>query len=116
MGWKDVVFGVATCGLYNIGKAAYQGGNAAEDMGKAAEQAGTAIAVIGSTIETLGEQLSSLLEETEELITIKRMSPRDEDELWDEEKERLEKLERRFNGLINPTKSNTLVKITGYGQ
>ena len=82
MKWLDVGLGVATFGLYNIGKAAYQGGNAAEDMGKAAEQAGTAIAVIGSTIEALGEQLSSLLEETEELITIKRMSPRDKDELW----------------------------------
>ena len=113
MGWKDVVFGVATCGLYNIGKAAYQGGNAAEDMGKAAEQAGTAIAVIGSTIEALGEQLSSLLEETEELITIKRMSPRDEDELWDEEKERLadlreekEKIEAKLKelGVDNPGK------------
>ncbi|MFY1111536.1 MAG: hypothetical protein AB3K77_07655 [Methanosarcinaceae archaeon] len=113
MGLKDVVFGVATCGLYNIGKAAYQGGNAAEDMGKAAEQAGTAIAVIGSTIEALGEQLSSLLEETEELITIKRMSPRDEDELWDEEKERLadlreekEKIEAKLKelGVDNPDK------------
>jgi hypothetical protein len=40
----------------------------------------------------LGEELKSFLKETEELITIRRLSPRDEDELWDEEKERLDDL------------------------
>jgi len=92
MGWFDVVAGVCTGGLYTVGKAIYQAGNAAEDAGDAAEQAGLAIAVIGTTIQSLGEELKSFLKETEELITIRRLSPRDEDELWDEEKERLNDL------------------------
>ncbi|MCQ1535275.1 hypothetical protein FTO70_06135 [Methanosarcina sp. KYL-1] len=92
MAWDDIVFGIATGGLYNIGKAAYKAGNAADSAGKAAEEAGMAIAVIGSTLEAVGEQLNSLLAEAEELITIRRMSPRDEDELWEEEKERLSDL------------------------
>ena len=94
MGRFDVVAGVCTGGLYTAGKAIYQAGNAAEDAGNAAEQAGLALAVIGSTIESLGEQLNSFLQETEELITIQRLSPRDTDELWDEEKERLAELQQ----------------------
>lgn len=92
MGWFDVVAGVCTGGLYTVGKAIYQAGNAAEDAGDAAEQAGLAIAVIGTTIQEVGEELKSFLKETEDLITIRRLSPRDEDELWDEEKERLDDL------------------------
>lgn len=111
MGWVDVVAGVCTGGLYTVGKAIYQAGNAAEDAGDAAEQAGLAIAVIGTTIQSLGEELKSFLKETEELITIRRLSPRDEDELWDEEKERLDDLkaekkrlgdELRSLGVDNP--------------
>lgn len=95
MAWDDIVFGVLTGGLYNVGKAAYQAGDAAEEAGDAAEQAGAAIAVIGSTIESVGKQLESLLKETEELITIKRLTPRDESDLWEEEKERLDALRQK---------------------
>lgn len=95
MAWDDIVFGVLTGGLYNVGKAAYQAGGAAEEAGDAAEQAGVAIAVIGSTIESVGKQLESLLKETEELITIKRLTPRDESDLWEEEKERLDALRQK---------------------
>lgn len=92
MGWFDVVAGVATGGLYTVGKAIYQAGNAAEDAGNAAEQAGMSIAVIGSTIESVGQQLESILKETEELLTVQRLTPRSEADLWDEEKERLDDL------------------------
>ncbi|KGK97852.1 hypothetical protein LI82_08785 [Methanococcoides methylutens] len=101
MGWFDVVAGVCTGGLYTLGKAAYQAGNAAESAGDAAEQAGLAIAVIGSTIEAVGEQLESTLKEAEELLTIKRMTPRDEDDLWDEEKDRLSALRQEETRLVN---------------
>ncbi len=94
MAWDDWVFGILTGGLYNVGKAAYQAGGAAEQAGNAAEQAGTALAVIGTTAEEVGKQLTSLLKETEELITIKRLSPRDESELWEEEKKRLADLRK----------------------
>jgi len=101
MGWFDVVAGVATGGLYTLGKSIYQAGNAAEDAGDAAEQAGLAIAVIGSTIETLGEQLVSTLEETEELLTVSRLTPRSEDDLWDEEKTRLDDLKQEKARLLD---------------
>ena len=92
MAWYDVVLGVATGGLYTAGKAIYQAGNAADDIGGAAEEAGMALAVIGSTVQALGEQMESTLREVEELLTIKRLTPRTEDDLWDEEKERLRDL------------------------
>ncbi|TGC08318.1 hypothetical protein [Methanolobus halotolerans] len=101
MGLIDVIAGVATGGLYTLGKSIYQAGNAAEDAGDAAEQAGLAIAVIGSTIETLGEQLVSTLEETEELLTVNRLTPRSEDDLWDEEKARLDSLKQEKTRLLN---------------
>lgn len=104
MGLFDVVAGVCTGGLYTLGKAIYQSGNAAENAGNAAEQAGLAIAVIGSTIESVGEQLNSILKETEELITIKRLSPRDTDDLWDEEKARLAELQQEKQQLKNQLK------------
>jgi len=101
MGLIDVIAGVATGGLYTLGKSIYQAGNAAEDAGDAAEQAGLAIAVIGSTIETLGEQLVSTLEETEELLTVSRLTPRSEDDLWDEEKARLDDLKQEKARLLD---------------
>ncbi len=101
MGLVDVIAGVATGGLYTLGKSIYQAGNAAEDAGDAAEQAGLAIAVIGSTIETLGEQLASTLEETEELLTVSRLTPRSEADLWDEEKARLDSLKQEKTRLLD---------------
>ena len=92
MSWDDWVFGIATGGLYNLGKAGY---NAMDSAGDAAESAGVAVASIGATIESVGEQLESLLEEVEELITINRLTPRDESDLWEEERERLNDLRER---------------------
>ena len=104
MGWFDVVAGVATGGLYTVGKAIYQAGNAAEDAGDAAEEAGMAIAVIGSTIQAVGEQLNSTLKEVEELLTIQRLTPRSEADLWDEEKARLDSLRQEKTRLENKLK------------
>ncbi|MCK5661227.1 MAG: hypothetical protein KAH86_07690, partial [Methanosarcinales archaeon] len=92
MAWDDWVFGIATGGLYNLGKAGY---NAMDSAGDAADSAGVAVASIGATVEALGEQLESLLEEVEELITINRLTPRDEADLWDEERDRLQDLRER---------------------
>ncbi|MDY0387603.1 MAG: hypothetical protein RBT65_10850 [Methanolobus sp.] len=104
MAWYDVGLGVATGGLYTAGKAIYQAGNAADDIGGAAEEAGLALAVIGSTIEAVGEQLESTLKEAEELLTIKRLTPRSEDDLWDEEKARLSYLRLEETRLKNKLK------------
>ncbi len=103
MGWDDWVFGALTGGLYNVGKTAYKAGEAAEQAGDAVEEiadgAGTALAAIGSTVTKLGKDLSSFLKELEELITIKRVAPRSEDDLWDEEVERLKALRQRESEL-----------------
>ncbi|MCQ6962819.1 hypothetical protein [Methanolobus chelungpuianus] len=104
MGWFDVVAGIATGGLYTIGKAAYQAGNAAESAGNAAEEAGLAVAVIGSTIEAVGKQLVSTLKEAEELLTIDRLTPRSEADLWDEEKSRLNSLRQEKTKVENELK------------
>jgi hypothetical protein len=96
MAWDDIVFGVLTAGLYNVGKTAYKAGEAADQAGDALEEisdgAGSALAVLGSTINKLGKDISSFIKELEELLTIKRITPRDENDLWDEEVERLNAL------------------------
>lgn len=96
MGWDDVVFGVLTGGAYNVGKTVYQAGDAAEQAGDALEEisagAGNALAIFSSTFARLGKDMSSFLKELEELLTVKRVAPRDEDDLWDEEVERLDAL------------------------
>jgi hypothetical protein len=104
MGWDDVVFGAMTGGLYNVGKTAYKAGEAADEAGDAIEEisdgAGTALAAVGSTITKLGKDMSSFLKELEELLTIKRVTPRSEDDLWDEEVARLQALRAREAELV----------------
>jgi hypothetical protein len=104
MAWDDIVFGVATGGLYNVGKTAYKAGEAAEQAGDAVEEiadgAGTALAAIGSTVTKLGKDLSSFITELEDLITIDRAAPRDENDLWDEEVERLAALRAKEAELL----------------
>lgn len=105
MAWDDVVFGVLTGGLYNVGKTAYKAGEAADQAGDAVEEiadgAGSALAILGSTVNKLGKDISSFLKELEELLTIKRITPRDEDDLWDEEVERLNKLRQLESDLLD---------------
>lgn len=104
MAWDDWVFGVATGGLYNVGKTVYKAGKAADEAGDAIEDiadgAGTALAAVGSTITKLGKDLSSFLNELEELLTIKRVTARSEDDLWDEEAERLSSLRQYEADLV----------------
>lgn len=104
MAWDDWVFGVVTGGLYNVGKTVYNVSEAADAAGDAVEEisdgAGAALAAIGSTVTKLGKDMSSFLKELEELITIKRVAPRDEDDLWDEEVERLNALRQREAELL----------------
>ena len=96
MAWDDWVFGIATGGLYNVGKTVYKAGEAADEAGDALEEisdgAGSALAAVGSTVTKLGKDLSSFLKELEELLTIKRVTARSEEDLWDEEVDRLTKL------------------------
>jgi hypothetical protein len=104
MAWDDWVFGALTGGLYNVGKTAYKAGKAADKAGDAIEEisdgAGTALAAVGSTVTKLGKDMSSFLKEMEELLTVRRLTPRDEDDLWDEEVERLEALRQRESELL----------------
>jgi hypothetical protein len=104
MAWDDWLFGALTGGLYNVGKTAYKAGEAADQAGTAIEEisdgAGTALAAIGSTVTKLGKDLSSFLKELEELITIQRVAPRSEDDLWDEEVERLKALRKSEEELV----------------
>jgi len=104
MAWDDWVFGALTGGLYNVGKTAYKAGKAADKAGDALEEisdgAGTALAAVGSTVTKLGKDLSSFLKEMEEMLTVRRLTPRDEDDLWDEEVERLEALRQREAELL----------------
>lgn len=104
MAWDDWVFGIATGGLYNVGKTVYKAGKAADEAGDAIEEiadgAGTALAAVGSTITKLGKDLSSFLNELEELLTIKRVTARNEDDLWDEEVERLTALRQYEADLV----------------
>jgi hypothetical protein len=92
--WDDYVFGIATGGLYNLGKGAVKAGEAAEEVG-------SAVAVIGKTITDLGRELGSFINELEDLITIERPVPRNEDDLWDEEVERLAALRNKEQELLN---------------
>lgn len=105
MGWDDIAFGVLTGGLYNLGKTLYETSEAAEQAGDAVEEisdsVGVALAIMGSTITKLGKDMSSFLEEMEDLLTIKRVTSRDEDDLWDEEVERLNALRQREAELLS---------------
>ncbi len=105
MSWDDWVFGILTGGLYNIGKTAYKASKAADAAGDAveeiAESAGATLAILGDTVARLGGDLESFINELEELVTIKRATPRDEEDLWDEEVERLNALRQREAELLH---------------
>ncbi len=88
--------------------------DALDDIEKAAEQAGIALATIGTTVEVLGKQLTSLLKEAEELITIKRLTPRDESDLWEGEKERLDALREKKTRLENRLASMGVSDTTSF--
>ena len=104
MAWDDVLFGVLTGGAYNVGKTIYQAGKAADKAGDAldeiADGAGAALATVSSTITKLAKDVSSFIKELEELLTIERLTPRSEDELWDEEAKRLKALRQREAELV----------------
>ncbi|WP_459202152.1 hypothetical protein [Methanococcus sp. CF] len=95
---KNAALNVATLGLYGLGKKI---GGAASSAEEAAAEAAIALTTIGVTVHDVGEQLESILHETEKLIVIKRLIPRDRDDLWDEEKERLEELEAELLNVEN---------------
>lgn len=104
MAWDDWVFGALTGGAYNVGKTIYEASEAADKAGDAAEEigngAGTALAVISSTVNKLGKDMSSFLKEMEQLLTVRRVTPRDEVDLWDEEVERLDALRQHETQLL----------------
>jgi hypothetical protein len=119
MAWDDWVFGIPSGGAYNVGKTLYKASKTAEKAGEAAEKAGesadqiadsidetadsagTALAVVSSTVTKLGTDMSSFLNEMEELLVTKRLTPRDEDELWDEEVEQLNALRQEEANLLD---------------
>ena len=97
--WDDVVFGIPTAGLYNLGKTAYKAGKAADQAGDAveevAESVGETLSIIGMTFTELADELNSFVNELEDLLTTERVTPRTDDELWDEELARLNVLRQR---------------------
>ena len=103
MGWDDWVFGIATGGLYNAGKAAYNGykkvTGIVDDVSNAADQAGVAIAKIGDTVVELGDSLDSLIDHLDDMLVVERLVPRNQSDLWDEEKKRLSSLINKRNSL-----------------
>ena len=99
---KNGFLNTITLGGYSLGKKI---GNTSEAIEQAAIEASIALASIGVTVQEVGEQLESILSETEKLIVIKRLLPRDVDDLWDDEKERLEELETELERIENKMKS-----------
>lgn len=104
MGWFDWVAGIATGGLYNVGKSIYDASEAAKKAGnkagELADEAGTVLATAGAQIGRLTDSLTSFLEELEELVTIKRETPREDSDLWDEEVARLKALRQKEAELV----------------
>jgi hypothetical protein len=104
MAWDDWVFGIATGGLYNLGKTAYKAGKAADQAGDAVEEiadsVGETVSIMGETFLELADELNSFINELEDLLTTERVTPRNEDDLWDEEVARLNALRQRQAELI----------------
>jgi hypothetical protein len=104
MAWDDIVFGVLTGGIYNLAKTAYKAGEAADQAGDAVEEiadsVGKSVAVIAESVTRMADELASFIHELEDLVTIKRSTPRSEEDLWDEEVERLAALRQREAELV----------------
>ena len=109
MAWDDWVFGIATGGLYNLGKTAYKAGKAADEAGDAveeiAESVGETLSIIGMTFTELADELNSFVNELEDLLTTERVTPRADDDLWDEELARLNILRQRQTELTTELES-----------
>ncbi|WFN34550.1 hypothetical protein L1S32_00055 [Methanogenium sp. S4BF] len=103
MAWDDWVFGIATGGLYNLGKTTYKAGKAADQAGDALEEiadsVGEALSIIGMTFTELADELNSFVNELEDLLTTERVTPRSDDDLWDEELARLNLLRQQETAL-----------------
>lgn len=104
MAWDDILFGVLTGGMYNLGKTVYKAGEAADQAGDAVEEVadsvGKAIAVISESATKMMEELGSFVHELEGMVTVKRSTPRSEDDLWEEELERLTALRAKEAELV----------------
>jgi hypothetical protein len=105
MAWDDILFGVLTGGIYNLGKTVYKAGEAADQAGDAVEEVadsvGKSMAVIAESATKMMEELGSFVHELEGMVTIKRSTPRSEDDLWEEELERLTALRVREAELVS---------------
>ncbi len=84
--WDDVLFGILTGGAYNAAKAAVQAGDA---VGQIGDDIGKSVAITTEKVLTLLDEITAFVTELEQLMVIKRLTPRDENDLWDEDKERL---------------------------
>jgi hypothetical protein len=117
MAWDDVVFGVLTGGLYNLGKTAYKAGKAADQAGDAVEEiadsVGEAVGIMGETFTELADTLSSFITELEDLLVTERATPRSEDDLWDEDLERLNALKEMRAELAAELESLGEITIPG---
>lgn len=113
--WDDVLFGVLTGGAYNAAKGAAQAGAAA---GKIGDDLGKAITLTTEKALTLLDEITAFVTELEHQMVIKRLTPRSENDLWDEDRQRLSDLKnlltsyeaeyKKFGG--PDTNYNTLVQ------
>jgi hypothetical protein len=120
MAWDDILFGVLTGGIYNLGKTVYKAGEAADQAGDAVEEVadsvGKAIAVIAESATKMMDELGSFVHELEGMVTVKRHTPRSEDDLWEEELERLTALRAREAELVTELEAlgEDLAKIDSF--
>ena len=109
MSWDDWVFGILTGGAYNVAKGAYEGGKAVGDAvgaaGTAIDDIGKAVSVITSKATTMLDDIDAFLKEVEKMVVIDRQVPRTDDELWDEEVQRIKDIRAMEAGLVNQLKA-----------
>jgi hypothetical protein len=84
--WDDVLFGVLTGGAYNAAKGAAQAGAAA---GKIGDDLGKAVTLTTEKALNLLDEITAFVTELEHQMVIKRLTPRNENDLWDEDRQRL---------------------------
>jgi hypothetical protein len=101
----DWVLGIATFGLYNLWKATRQARVTVQKTGTAIEgitdDIGTSAAVVGTSIFQVAGDLMIFVRELEELMTVRGTVPRNEEELWDAEVERLRTLREKEKELLD---------------
>jgi hypothetical protein len=97
MAWDDVLFGILTGGAYNVAKGAVEAGEAA---GSIADDVGKSAAAITQKVTMMMDDIDAFIRGLEGMVVIERAAPRTEDELWDEEVQRLKDFRAKETDLV----------------